>query len=85
MNVSHLSHYRSAGFGHVMVARALCATSLSSFTTVQMLSCVCLPALCCSRGSILDVLCIVHCIVLMQLMRATCIVCYSGHVHLTMG
>ena len=31
MNVSHLSHYCSAGFGHVMGARAPCATSVSSF------------------------------------------------------
>ena len=31
MNVSHLSHYCSAGFSHVMAARAPCATSVSSF------------------------------------------------------
>ena len=34
MKVSHLSHYASAGFGHVMGARARRATSVSSFATL---------------------------------------------------
>ena len=36
MNVSHLSHYASAGFGYVMGARARRATSVSSFATIEV-------------------------------------------------